>query len=160
QRLVLWLGAAFQMLACVLALVSRQAGRELAAPAVIMLYVIALSWLVLGTAGFHDPFLHVAQAVLLVIPLGFFPAQCLRDSRAPALRRARQLARRLAARAEWPADLLADCRALPEVKALREALHIDATPALELLSNPRPPVRVAALTALEYRAHWHHGQAL
>jgi HEAT repeat protein len=157
SRLVLWLGTAFQLLTCLLALISRQTGRELAAPAVIMLYVIALSWLVLGTAGAHDPFLYLAQAVLLVVPLGFFAAQCLRDSGAPALRRARLLARRLASRTDWPANL-ADCRALPEVKALREALHVDASPALELLSNPRPHVRVAALTALEYRSHWRPGQ--
>jgi HEAT repeat protein len=157
-RLVLWLGTAFQLLVCLLALVSRQGGRDLAPTAVIMLYVIALSWLVLGTAGVSDPFLHLAQAVLLVIPLGFFSAQCLRDSGALTLRRARQLARRLAARVEWPADVT-DCRALPEVKALREALHVDASPALELLGNPRAQVRVAALAALEYRSHWHAGQA-
>jgi HEAT repeat protein len=92
-----------------------------------------------------------------MIPLGFFAGQCLRDSGAPTVRRARQLARRLAARADWPANI-ADCRALPEVKALRDALHIDASPALVLLSHPRPEVRVGALAALEFRQNWRHGQ--
>src|SRR5262245_27627901 len=140
---LLWLGAAFQGLACLLALVSRHGQREPAGPVVIMLYVIALSWLLLGTSGWNDWFLHVAQATLLVVPLGFFAAQCLRDSGAPALRRARHLARRLAVRPNWPGDLQA-CRLLPEVKALREALHVDASPALALLNNPRAAVRVAA----------------
>src|SRR5262249_55666300 len=142
SRLVVWLGATFQTLVCLLALIGRQAGREPGPPAVIMLYVIRLSWLVLGTGRVSDPFPHPAPATLRVVPLGFFAVQCLRDSGAPALRRARHLARRLAGRGEWPADL-ADCRFLPEVKALREALRVDAAPALELLSNPRPQVRVA-----------------
>jgi HEAT repeat protein len=101
--------------------------------------------------------LHLAQAVLLVVPLAAFANQCLRDSGAPALRRARQLAKRLADRKDWPADLQA-VRSLPEVKALREALHIDAEPALALLNHAKPPVRVAALTALEFRQNWRPGQ--
>src|SRR5262249_3601789 len=61
-------------------------------------------------------------------------------------------------RKDWPADL-ATCRGLPEVKALREALHVDATPALTLLKHPRAEIRVAALAALEYRKDWRAGQA-
>jgi HEAT repeat protein len=155
--LVLWLGALAQGLGCILVLWARQPGREPPGPAVIMLYVIALSWLLLGTAGISDWFLHLAEAALLVVPLVFFAAQCLRDSGAPTLRRARLLAARLAARKDWPADLQG-CRLLPEVKALRESLHIDASPALELLANPRPPLRVAALAALEFRPSWRAGQ--
>jgi HEAT repeats len=155
---VLWLGTVFQVLGVVLAFVSWQGMRHPLSPAIIMLYVIALSWLLLGTSGTIDPFVHVAQAVLLVVPLGFFGLQCLSDSGAPALRRATQLGQQLAVRRDWPADLNA-CRQLPEVKVLREALHIDAQPALNLLSNPRPEVRVAALAALEFREEWRKGQA-
>lgn len=154
---LLWLGALFQALACVLALMSGAARQESSGPALIMLYVIGLSWLVLGNVGSDDWFLHLAQAVLLVVPLGFFGAQCLRESGAPALRRARQLAGRLANRADWPADL-ETCRLLPEVKALRQSLHVDASPALALLNSPRAEVRVAALAALEYRHNWQPGQ--
>jgi hypothetical protein len=155
--LVLWLGMLAQALGCALAVWTRQAGRQAAGPAVIMLYVIALSWLMLGSVGVHDWFLYLAQAVLVVVPLGFFADQCLRDSGATALRQARRLAARLAARKDWPADLGA-CRLLPEVKALRESLHVDASPALELLAHPSPPVRVAALAALEFRPTWRPGQ--
>jgi hypothetical protein len=155
---ILWLGTVFQILACSLALVSRLRDREPIGTLSIMLYVIALGWLTLGAPGLDDWFLHVALAVLLLVPLLLFAGQCLRESGAPVLRRARQLAARLAHRADWPADLQA-CRLLPEVKALRECLHVDASPALALLGNPRPQVRVAALAALEFRPNWRPSQA-
>src|SRR5438046_1970483 len=85
-----------------------------------------LPWLWLGAAHLDDWYPHLAQAVLLVVPLLVFASQTLTNSGAPALRRARLLAQRLADRKDWPADLTA-CRSLPEVKALREALHVDAT---------------------------------
>jgi hypothetical protein len=66
--------------------------------------------------------------------------------------------RRLANRTEWPTEL-ADCRLLPEVKALREALRDDAEPVLVLLGHPKPQVRVAALAALEFRPSWRKDQA-
>jgi hypothetical protein len=154
----LGLGALFQFLACCLSFFSGKGWREPVGPAVIMLYVIALSWMLVAAVGLDDWYLHTCQAILLVVPLGFFAMQCLRDSGAPTLRRARQLAQQLSRRSEWPADLDA-CRLLPEVKALREALHVDAGPALELLSHVRPQVRVAALAALEFRQNWLPGQA-
>ena len=70
----------------------------------------------------------------------------------------RVLADRLAARKDLPIDPVA-CRTLPEVKAFREALHIDASPALALLNHPRLAVRIAALTGLEFRQQWRPGQA-
>ena len=82
------------------------------------------------------------------------PARFGRPGPAPR----RLLAQQLARRADWPAGLDA-CRLLPEVKALREALHVDAAPALELLGHARPQVRIAALAALEFRQNWQAGQA-
>jgi HEAT repeat protein len=154
---LLWLGTLFQVLACILVLFNQQGWRESIGSSVIMLYVIALSWMLMDTAGTDDWFLHLTQAILLVVPLMYFAVQCLHESGAPALRRARQLAQRLSNRLDWPAQLH-DCRLLPEVKALREALHVDASPALSLLSNPRTEVRVAALAALEFRQNWRQGQ--
>jgi hypothetical protein len=92
------------------------------------------------------------------VPIIMFAYQTLTDSGAPEIRRARLLAERLASRKEWPADLAA-CRALPEVKALRAALAVEAAPALALLHHPRTEVRVAALAALEFRKEWRMGQA-
>src|SRR5262249_59358764 len=59
---------------------------------------------------------------------------------------------------QGPAGLDA-CRSLPEVKALREALHLDAGPAIPLLHCPRPQVQIAAPAALDFRQRWRPGQA-
>ncbi len=154
---VLWLGIVFQLLGCVLVLVAQRGAGSLVSTPVIVLYVIGLSWLLLAAQGMGDWYFHLAQAVLLLVPLAFFGWQCLRDSGALVLRRARMLCDRLSRRLEWPADLAA-CRTLPEVKALREALQVDASPALHLLGHPRLEVRIAALAALEYRHNWLPGQ--
>jgi hypothetical protein len=157
-NLMLWLGAAFQVLVCILSFFSRQNYRQPLGPSVITLYVIGLGWLWLGTASIEDWYIYLSQAVLLMVPLVFFALYMLSDSGASALRRARVLAQRLASRKDWPADLIA-CRSLPEVKALREALKLDPSPALDLLDHARPAVRVAALSALEFRKDWKPGQA-
>jgi hypothetical protein len=123
----LWMGTLFQLLAFCLSLLGPQSLREPTSAAVVMLYGIALSWLVLGTTGTDDWISHLAQAVLLVVTLVYFAVQCLLESGAPALRRARRLAQQLARRRVWP-DQLHECRLLPEVKALREAGHGEAAP--------------------------------
>jgi HEAT repeat protein len=156
--LMLWLGTAFQVLVCTMSFISQQTWRQSAGPSLITLYVIALGWVWLGTRDSGDWYPHLAMAVLLVVPLVVFAQQVLTESGASALRQARKLAQRLASRKDWPAELVA-CKSLPEVKALREALHIDAAPALELLAHARPEVRVAALAALEFRQNWRRGQA-
>jgi hypothetical protein len=153
----LWLGALFQVLACCLSLLGRQGMREPTSTAILMLYGIALGWLALGLSGLEDWLVHLAEAVLLVVPLLYFAVQCLQESGAPALRRARWLAQQLAQRRDWP-EQLHDCRLLPEVKALREAGQGEAAPALSLLADPRPEVRLAALAALEFRQKWRPGQ--
>jgi hypothetical protein len=154
----LWLGTAFQLLVCLLTFLTGQNPRQSMGPSVVTLYVIAFGWLWLAMPGGDDWYVSLAKALLLVVPILCFSLQVLSESGATTLRRARRLADGLAARRDWPADLGA-CRSLPEVKALREAVQIDATPALALLSNPRPQVQVAALAALEFRKHWKTGQA-
>ncbi len=126
----------------------------------LVFYLTAIFWLWLGVGIREptDPLFHFSLAVLLVVSLGVFGLQILSDSGAQEMRNARMLARRLEDRRDWPADL-ASCRALPEVKALREAVHIDPVPALAMLLQPRPQIRIAALAALEFRKHWEPGQA-
>jgi hypothetical protein len=125
---------------------------------VIGLYLIGLLWLTLGTVDFSAWYPHLAQALLVLVPLLLFAAQMLSGSGLTAVRQARLLGQRLAERKEWPEDLAA-CRSLPEVKALREAVHPEAAPALALLHHPRPQVRLVALAALEFRKSWRPGQA-
>jgi HEAT repeats len=154
----LWLGAAVELIACGLALASGPGWRGSADLAVIVLYVTGVCWLIGTGPSPEDWYRHVAQAVLLVVPLCCFGAKFLRESGAPALRQARVQASKLTSRTEWPAEL-ADCRLLPDVAALRDSLRIDASPALGMLTDPRPQIRLVALAALEYREHWRPGQA-
>jgi HEAT repeat protein len=107
--------------------------------------------------GAEGPLVNLARAALVVVPVTLFAMQCLRDSGASALRRARLIALQLMKRSSWPADLM-NVRLMPEVQAFREALHVDASPALEMLLDTRPAVRVAALAALEFRSTWRLGQ--
>ncbi len=155
--LVLWLGTGFQILVCVLSFFSPQSWNSSVAPSIITLYLIALCWLWLGQPE-NDYYTKIAKGALLVVPLIVFAYQTLNESGAPAIRRARTLADRLSHRKEWPNNL-ASIRTLPEVKALRAALNIDASPALALLTHKRQEVRVAALAALEFRKEWKPGQA-
>jgi len=156
NNLMLWLATALQGFVCALSLLSRRSWQP-PGPSLITLYLIGLAGLWWGTS-INDWYTSLAKAILLVVPLLVFGWQTLADSGAPAMRRARVLAQRVANRKEWPADL-AGCRTLPEVKALRAALNIDASPALALLSHERPEVRVAALAALEFRKDWRPGHA-
>src|SRR5215831_4100104 len=156
-NLLLWIGTGFQLLVCVLNFACRYGRRDSVGPSVVTLYVIALGWLWLGTRSSGDWWSHLAQAILLVMPLLVFALQILTDSGAPAIRRAQALASALANRRDWPTDLAA-CRGLPEVKALRESLQVNAAPALALLRNRRHEVRIAALAALEFRQNWRSGQ--
>src|SRR5262245_272844 len=154
---LVWLAVGFQTVAAGWIVYNRERESYTSGPAIAALYLIGLLYLWL--AGIPEtPFTHFSRAVLLVVPLIVFGVQTLADSGALALRRARLLGARLAARRDWPADLAA-CRALSEVKALRAALLLDAGPALNLLAHPRPEVRIAALTALEFRKDYRPGEA-
>jgi hypothetical protein len=157
DNLLLWIGTGIQAVVCLLSMLSQGTGRQPLGPVIIASYLVALAWL-WCSSGVNDWYSSLVKALLLVVVLGAFAYQTLHDSGAPAIRRARILADRLAKRKEWPNDLSA-CRALPEVKALRAALNIDASPALVLLQHTRPEVRVAALAALEFRKDWRPGQA-
>jgi len=157
ENLMLWGGTGFQATVCMLTFCSRRSWSQPLGPSVVTLYLIALTWLWLGSQT-EDWFTSLSKAILLVVPLAVFGFQTLNESGAPALRRAYMLAQGLANRQEWPSDLAA-CRTLPEVKALRAALAFDAAPALALLHHPRLEVRVAALSALEFRKEWRPGQA-
>ncbi|MBY0521908.1 MAG: HEAT repeat domain-containing protein [Gemmataceae bacterium] len=154
---MMWLGAAFQVMVFAFFLVTRRTQQGIG-PSVAVVYLVGLAWLWLADNKSGDWFFHLAQCILLIVPLVLFAFQMLIDTGAFANRRARVLAERLVHRGEWPVDLT-ECRTLPEVKALRESLGHDATPALVLLQHPKPQVRMAALGALEFRKSWRAGQA-
>jgi hypothetical protein len=159
QQRLLGLGAAFQILLSALVYRSSRQWRHAVATPVLLLYPIAMVWLYLGLgSALGDWYMQFAQALLLVASMIIFARQIFLDSGAREIQHACMLADRIARRKDWPADLAA-CQNLPEVKALREALHFDAAPAFSLLRHQRPQVRIAALAALEFRRDWRSGQA-
>jgi len=133
---------------------ARAASHKTASP----VYLMAVLIIWMASQQSRDLFLQVCMFILVGVPLTLFLAQEFLFVAGGGARRARALVRRLAVKADWPRDLAA-CKTLPEVKALREALHDDAEPVFVLLMNPKPQVRIAALAALEFRPAWKKGQA-
>ena len=125
---------------------------------VVVLYLIALGWAWIPTRGSTDWAVQVGHGVLLLGAVGLVALHDLTRTGAEPLRRANKWSRRISTRTHWPLQVV-DCRTLPEVNSLRGAIVDEAGPALALLSDPRPQVRVAALGALEYRAHWRPSEA-
>jgi hypothetical protein len=155
---LLWLGAAVELGGCAFAMTSGPAWQGSSDLAIMVLYLAGIGWLTGAGPWTLDWYCHLVRAVLLIVPLSCYAARFLRDSGALALRRARKLATALARRGEWPAEL-SECGRVPEVAALRDAMYIDASPAIGLLANPRPQVRLAALAVLEGRQEWRPQQA-
>jgi HEAT repeat protein len=154
----LWMGSAVLVVVAGSTVFASHTWRRPTGPAVVMLYLLGLGWIIFGWHGQLDSYVALSQAVLLILPLLALGYQILRDGGVIEIRRAQVLARRIATRSEGRLDLSA-CRELPEVKAFREALHSDPTPALALLARKRNEVRLAALCALEFRKDWRRGQA-
>lgn len=132
--------------------------RPPASTSVVTLYIIALAWAYVPLRGTTDWAVYLAQGVLLLGAVLLIAAHDLNRIGAEPLRRANKWGRRIASRTDWPAQV-ADCRMIPEAVALRSAVREEASPALALLSDPRPQVQAAALGALEYRSHWRPGEA-
>jgi hypothetical protein len=154
--IVLWAGAGVTL---IFALVLQRfvAGRALASPLSGLPAAVAVLAIWLGRPDPHDPAAFFALGGLLLLAVTLFAGYALGATGAPALRHARAMAKRLASRVRWPDDLDA-CRHVPEVKELRDALRHEAAPAMSLLVDQPPAVRIAALAALEYRRSWRRGQ--
>jgi hypothetical protein len=158
KLLPLAVGAGVQGLFVAVFLRAHPVWRPPVSASLVILYLIALAWLYLPTRGSPDWLVHVGQAVLLLFAVLLSAVHDLTRTGAEPLRRANKWCSRLAGRTQWPMQL-ADCRALPEVAALRAAVLDEVRPVLALLSDPRPEVQCAALGALEYRPHWRSGEA-
>lgn len=99
----------------------------------------------------------ISQVLILFSAIAGFTAFWLQRSGSLMYRKARLLSNRLEHKADWPQELIR-CKDVPEVKAFRDAIRYDASPALKLLEHTHPGVRIAALSALEFRSHWTVGQ--
>ena len=158
QLMPLAVGAGVQLLFAAVFLRAHPVWRPPVSASLVVLYLIALAWMWLPTRGSPDWAVHVSQGVLLFVAVALAAYHDLTRTGVEPLRRANKWCGRLAARQHWPLQL-ADCRLLPEVLALREAVLDEARPVLALLSDPRPEVQCAALGALEYRPQWRPGEA-
>lgn len=158
ELLPLVVGAGVQGLFVAVFLRAHPVWRPPVSASLTVLYLIALAWLFLPTRGTSDWTIHVGQAVLLLVAVGLAAKHDLTRTGAEPLRKANKWCGRIATRTQWPMQL-SDCRTLPEVSALREAVLDEVRPVLALLSDPRPEVQCAALGALEYRPHWRPGEA-
>lgn len=160
SRSILFVAIGFQVVASLIGYRMLRLGRQPLGSSILVLYLLALGWMWVGFGNMvrDDWFFQFAQGALVIVLLLVFAARIVRESEPRAVHQAYRLAQQLAERKDWPADL-ESCRFLPEIKALREAINADATPAFALLRNARPQVRLAALTALESRGDWRTGQA-
>jgi len=159
NRWMYWAGAGLVGFLGAVLVPQARLGQPATALAVIAQYVLAQVWLWFSAAAYYRHwFPHFAQGVLLTVPVVLFAATTLVRTGVHDLRRARLILDRLRWRRDWPADR-GLIQALPDVLALREALHQDATPALAALHGTRPEVQVAVLAALAYRRHWRRGES-
>jgi hypothetical protein len=120
------------------------------------LAVVLAPW-VTGAAVGQDWFAYLLRGLLTLPLLAALAAFALQNSGALLIRQAQRLAQQVLAQASWPTDPAA-CRDLPLVKAFAAVVQFDATPALQLLTDPRPQVRFVALLPLEQRRYWRPGQ--
>jgi hypothetical membrane protein len=78
SKYLLWLGSALQMLLFCFFLMTGRIGPAMS-HSVIILYLLALCWTWIAGPHAQDWYFHLAQCVLLVVPLLFFSLQTLTD---------------------------------------------------------------------------------
>lgn len=135
------------------------ARRVLLSKSCLALYALAVCWLWYCALDPGSGLTHLANGILLTVPMLLLGVQELLATMSAPPRRAHLLLHRLSQRQEWPTKV-SEVRSLPEVVALRRTLQDDPTPALMLLMHPKPEVRLAVLASLAFRPRWKKSQAL
>ncbi len=158
QSIPVWVGAGVQALFVMVFFRAQPVWRPPVSASLIVLYLVGLAWLWLPTRDSTDWAVLLGQGTLLLVAVALTAFHDLTRIGAEPLRRANKWCGRLVRRRHWPKQL-ADCRVLPEVRHLRQAVRDEVRPVLALLSDPRAEVRCAALGALEYRPAWAQGEA-
>lgn len=120
---------------------------------VAILLVSAAAWFWVDPKGSQDSFSQAARGSLLMTAALVFGINELFRSGHEPRRRANAVVRMVLDRKQWPLTLL-DCREIPEVHELQEALQNDLTPLVRLMTDPRPEVRAAGFAAIEGRRYW------
>ena len=125
---------------------------------VLALYLVAACWLWADPKGASDPVARFARGSLAALGVGLFAISELFRTGAEPRRRAANICRRILSRPNWPMTLI-DCRTIPEVLELQDALREDMSPVVRLMADPRPEVRAAGFASLEGRSHWQMNEA-
>lgn len=136
----------------------REVWRPPVSGSVILLYIMALGWLWFATHNTADGFVRAARGGLLVAAVGLVVLHDLTRTGLGPRRRARRLCERILRRTNWPLQPAAFAD-LSEVRALQDAVRDDPSPALGLLKDERPEIRMAGFTALTGRPYWRAGEA-
>lgn len=123
---------------------------------------LALIWLLVMLPGLEERpwagvWAYAMEAWFAGVAIIILVQHWLIRSGAVLFRKARILSQHISTKEDWPPDLAA-CKDLPLTKEFRDAIVFDAAPAVDLLANRRPEVRMVALSALEFRATWRPGQ--
>lgn len=159
-----WLGIGVVVeLAAILIVLAVSRGLPTLAVAVFATWPVA--WIIVGLMtvltlgdGLQGEWLFALLNGILPLPLlAVISAFVVRQSGALLIQQARHVAHQIMTKTDWPSDLQA-CRELPLIQDFREAIRFDATAAIQLLENPKPQVRLSALTALDSRRYWRAGQ--
>ncbi len=120
-------------------------------------FLLAYAALWLDTARLYDrsadPAAPFLRGTLLVVAVALLVVHDLTRTGLGPRRKALAVARRLTARTRWP-DSPQGFAELGDVRGLQAAVRDDPGPALDLLADPRPEVRRAALAALTGRPFW------
>ena len=125
---------------------------------ILAIYLVAACWLWADPKGSTDSLARFARGGLAVIGVGLFAISELFRTGAEPRRRAASICRRILSKPHWPMTL-SDCRTVPEVLALKDALREDMSPVVRLMADPRPEVRAAGFAALEGRPYWQMNEA-
>lgn len=156
---VLAAGAAAAFVGGLLFARTREAWRPPVSAAIVVLYLVALGWLWAFTWSQPDQFARATRGLFLVVAVGILIRHDLIRTGVGPRRQAVAICRGMRARTRWPQDPEA-ITALPEVRALADAIRDDPGPAIELLmTDTRPEVRTAAFASLLGRDRWRPAEA-
>lgn len=120
------------------------------------LIAVALVWI--ASRNQEDGFARFCRGTFLLASIGLIVCHDLVRSGLEPRRRARGYCKAILTRTRWPA-MVSEYHLLPEVAALRDAVREDPTPAMRLLTDPRPEVRAAGLLVLHGRTRWRSSEA-
>lgn len=119
----------------------------------ILVYLMALGWFWVGAPYPADQPTRLIRGTFLLVAVALLICHDLNRTGLGPRFKAMQICRRILKRQQWPATP-EECARLSEVRHLRDAVVNDPRPALDLLHDYRPQVRLVALLALQGRSNW------